>query len=72
VQTYEDNYLNMAETCLKVFKTSWCRLMYPVSLEAFAYLEVSPLGHDESVLLNVVAQDLLCNFMCASFFSLFR
>jgi hypothetical protein len=33
-------------TCLKVFKVSYFRLMYPLSLEAFAYLEVWPLGHD--------------------------
>jgi hypothetical protein len=36
--------------------------MYHLSLEAFAYLEVWPLGHDGSVLLSVVAQGLLCNF----------
>jgi hypothetical protein len=39
--------------------------MYPLLLEAFACLEVSPLGHDRSVLLSVVAQALLCNFLCA-------
>jgi hypothetical protein len=27
-------------TCLKVFKASCCRLMYPLSLEAFGCLEV--------------------------------
>jgi hypothetical protein len=39
--------------------------MYPLPLEAFACLEVWPLGHDGSVLLSVVAQALLCNFLCA-------
>jgi hypothetical protein len=39
--------------------------MYPLPLEAFACLEVWPLGHDWSVLLSVVAQALLCNFLCA-------
>jgi hypothetical protein len=39
--------------------------MYPLPLEAFACLEVWPLGHDGSVLLSVVAQVLLCNFLCA-------
>jgi hypothetical protein len=32
---------------------------------AFACLEVWPLGHDGSVLLSVVTQALLCNFLCA-------
>jgi hypothetical protein len=36
--------------------------MYHLPLEAFACLEVLPLGHDESVLLSVVVQALLCNF----------
>jgi hypothetical protein len=36
--------------------------MYPSSLDAFACLEVWPLGHDGFVLLSVVAQALLCNF----------
>jgi hypothetical protein len=36
--------------------------MYPLPLEAFACLEVWPLGHDGSVLLSVVAQALLYNF----------
>jgi hypothetical protein len=40
--------------------------MYPLSLEVFACLEVWPLGHDGSVLLSIVAQTLLCNFLCAS------
>jgi hypothetical protein len=39
--------------------------MYPLPLEAFACLEVWPLGHDVSVLLSVVTQALLCNFLCA-------
>jgi hypothetical protein len=38
--------------------------MYPLPLEAFACLEVWPLGHDRSVLLRVVAHALLCNFLC--------
>jgi hypothetical protein len=49
-------------TCLKVFKASCYRLMYPLPLEAFACLEVWPLGHDESVLLSVVTQALLVIF----------
>jgi hypothetical protein len=39
--------------------------MYPLPLEAFACLEVWPLGHGRPVLLSVVAQALLCNFLCA-------
>jgi hypothetical protein len=39
--------------------------MYPLPLEAFACLEVWPLGHDRLVLLSIVAQALLCNFLCA-------
>jgi hypothetical protein len=39
--------------------------MYYLPLEAFAYLEVWPLGHDGPVLLSVAAQALLCNFLCA-------
>jgi hypothetical protein len=38
--------------------------MYPLPLEVFACLGVSPLGHDGSVLLSVVTQALLCNFLC--------
>jgi hypothetical protein len=38
--------------------------MYHLPLEPFACLEVRPLGHDGSVLLSVVAQALLCNFLC--------
>jgi hypothetical protein len=41
--------------------------MYPLPLETFACLEVWPLGHDGSVLLSVVAQALLCNYLCAGF-----
>jgi hypothetical protein len=41
--------------------------MYPLPLEAFACLEVWPLGHDGSVLLSVVTQALLYNFLCACF-----
>jgi hypothetical protein len=33
--------------------------MYPLPLEAFACLEVWPLGHNGSVLLSIVAQALL-------------
>jgi hypothetical protein len=36
--------------------------MNPLSLEAFACLDVWPFGHDVSVLWSVVAQALLCNF----------
>jgi hypothetical protein len=43
--------------------------MYHLSLEVFACLEVLPLGHDGSVLLSVVAQGFLCNFLCADFSS---
>jgi hypothetical protein len=39
--------------------------MYSLLFEAFACLEVWPLGHGGSVLLSVVTQDLLCNFLCA-------
>jgi hypothetical protein len=43
------------------------------SLEAFAYIEVWPLGHDGSVLLSVVTQALLYNYCVhVSSFSLFR
>jgi hypothetical protein len=56
-------------TCLKVFEASCCRLMYHLPLEAFACLEIWPLGHDGSVLLSVIAQALLCNFLCACFSS---
>jgi hypothetical protein len=43
--------------------------MHNLPLEVFACLEVWPLGHDGSVLLSVVAQALLCNFLCAYFSS---
>jgi hypothetical protein len=47
--------------------------MYHLLLEAFACLKVWPLGHDGSVLLSVVAQALLYNFVCRFLlFSLFR
>jgi hypothetical protein len=59
-------------TCLKVFKASCCRLMYPLPLEAFACLEVLLLGHDGSVLLSVVAQALLCKLFVCRFLSSFR
>jgi hypothetical protein len=39
--------------------------MYPLPLEAFACLEVWSLGHDGSILLSIVAQALLCNFLYA-------
>jgi hypothetical protein len=39
--------------------------MYPLPLEAFACLEILSLGHDRSVLLSVVDQALLYNFLCA-------
>jgi hypothetical protein len=39
--------------------------MYPLPLEAFACLEVWLLGHDGLVLLSIVAQALICNFLCA-------
>jgi hypothetical protein len=38
--------------------------MFPLPLEAFACLEVWPLSHNGSVLLNVVSQALLYNFLC--------
>jgi hypothetical protein len=49
-----------------VLKDSCSRLRKFLSLEAFLCLEVLPLGHDGSVVLSVVAQVLLCNFLCAS------
>jgi hypothetical protein len=39
--------------------------MYHLPLEDFACLKVWSFGHDGLVLLNVVAQALLCNFLCA-------
>jgi hypothetical protein len=44
--------------------------MYPLPLDAFACLEVWLLGHDGSVLLSIVIQALLCNFLCAGSTSL--
>jgi hypothetical protein len=38
--------------------------MYHLPLEAFACLEVWSLGHDELVLLSIVTQALLYNFLC--------
>jgi hypothetical protein len=38
-----------------------------LSLEAFACLEVCPLGHDGPILLSVVTQALLCNFLVCRF-----
>jgi hypothetical protein len=55
----------MAKTCLKVLKINCIRLRKSLSLEALACLEVCPLGHDGLVLLSVVTQTLLCNFLCA-------
>jgi hypothetical protein len=60
----------MAKTCLKVLKDNCSRLRKFLSLEAFACLEVWPLGHDGSVLLSVVAQALLLTIVCRSFPSL--
>jgi hypothetical protein len=65
MQTSNVNYLNFANNMLKLFKASCYRLMYPLSIEAFACLEVWLLGHNGSVLLSVVAQALLCNLLCA-------
>jgi hypothetical protein len=45
--------------------------MYPLPLEAFACLKVWPVGHDRSVLLSVIAQALLCNFLCVGSSSFF-
>jgi hypothetical protein len=70
MQTYYDNYLNMAKPCLKVLKDN-CRRLESLSLEAFACVEVSPLGHDGSVLLTVLAQALLLTIVCMSLPSLF-
>jgi hypothetical protein len=40
LQTYYDNYLNMAKICLKVLKDNCSRLRKSLSVEAFACLEV--------------------------------
>jgi hypothetical protein len=45
---------------LKLVAIGLCILI----IEAFACLEVWPLGHDGPVLLSVVAQALLYNFLC--------
>jgi hypothetical protein len=70
VHTYYDNYLNMTKTCLKVLKVNCNRLRKSLSLEPFACLLVGPLGHDRSVLMRIVAQALLCHFLCAGSLSL--
>jgi hypothetical protein len=70
LQTYYDNYLNVNKISLKVLKDNCIRLRKSLSLEAFASQEVSPLGHDGSVLLSVIAQALLLNVVCR-FLSLF-
>jgi hypothetical protein len=60
----------MAKTCLKVLKDNCSRLRKSLLLETFACLEVRLLGHDESVLLSVVAQGLLLTVVCGSLPSL--
>jgi hypothetical protein len=60
----------MAKTCLKMLKYNCSRLRKSLSLEAFACLEVCPLGHDGSVLLSVVLQALLLTVVCWSLSSL--
>jgi hypothetical protein len=57
----------MAKTCLKVLNDSCIRLWKYLLLEAFACLEVWPLGHNGSILLSIVAQALLCNFLMCRF-----
>jgi hypothetical protein len=64
MQTYYDNYLNMAKTYLKVLKDNYSMLRKSLLLEAFACLEVWLFGYDESVLLSVVAQVLLLTIVC--------
>jgi hypothetical protein len=64
LQTYDVNHFNLAKTSLKVTKNNCSRLRKFLSLEAFAFLEVRPLGHDGSVLLNVVAKALLLTVVC--------
>jgi hypothetical protein len=54
----------MVKTCLKVLKVNCSRLRKYLSLEAFACLEVWPLGHDGLVLLSVVAQAWLLTVVC--------
>jgi hypothetical protein len=63
-QTYYDNYLNMAKTCLKVLKDNCSRLRKSLPFEAIACLEVWLLGHDGSILLNVVTQALFLIVVC--------
>jgi hypothetical protein len=60
----------MAKTCLKVLKDNCSRLRKSLLLEAFACLEVRPLGHDRSVLLSLVAEALLLTVVCRSLPSL--
>jgi hypothetical protein len=50
-----------------VLKVNYYRLTRHLSFEAFACVEVWPLGHDGSVLLSVVAHALLCNFFVHRF-----
>jgi hypothetical protein len=40
MQTYDVNYLNLANNMLNVFKASCYRLVYPLPLKVFACLEV--------------------------------
>jgi hypothetical protein len=63
--------LTLAKTCLKVFKFNCCRPMNHLPYESLACLEVWPLGHVGSVLVSVVTQALLCNFLCAGFYLFF-
>jgi hypothetical protein len=55
----------MAKTCLKVFKVNCSRHRKSLLIGAFACLEICLHGHDGSVMLSVVAQASLCNFLCA-------
>jgi hypothetical protein len=57
----------MSKTWLKVLKDSCCRLRKSLSIEAFACLEVYLLGHNGLVLLSVVTQALLYNFLVCRF-----
>jgi hypothetical protein len=58
---------NLAKTWLNMIKVNCYRLLNHLPLEVLECLEVSPLGHVGSVLLSVVAQALLCDFLCAGF-----
>jgi hypothetical protein len=62
--------LILAKTGLKVIKVSCCRLINLYRLNALHHCmsRSRPLGYVGSVLLSVVAQVLLCNFLCAGFF----